>query len=367
MCHSDRPACSRPGFRRVLSSCLLSFALLSAHAAAGQASDTWFAFTEGEADEMSIGYRDAEGKVRIAPRFSSYITAKKFDDIIAVMEAENGEWKWKESYYLTKTGRRVGQGDMYTFDNAFDCENEGFIRFTRNGKTGLFDANGDIAIPAEYDSLSRAMNGRVLGLKNAQKHYQGEHYGWKGGEGVLLTTENKILIEPFDFFDDSLYFYEVVTSDRPIADPLRKQFRGVDGKFHAFIHLETEFRAWLKTALPDDFKKADLLRVTHESVAALTEGETENAVSKAQFVDKYYAAIHSKLASLEEAKYFIMRRRFSPDLPEERYFNNCREVKLWQYPILSIVIPRADSGQDTYFEFMRTEQGYILIDLQISG
>jgi hypothetical protein len=234
----------------------LCFALFACSVSlAGQGADTWFAFTESEADDALVGFKDAAGQIRIAPRFSPYMTsARKFDDIIAVgEEQENGKL---ESYYLTKRGRRVGHGEMHVLDNAFDCESEGFIRFTQNDRTGMFDAAGNIAIPAEYNALSRAMNGMVYGLKNARKKYHGEHYAWKGGEGLLLTTENKILIENFDVFDGDLDFYSLKVSDQPDASPLRKNFRGVEGKNYAFVSVEREFLAWLDIALPEDFSKA---------------------------------------------------------------------------------------------------------------
>lgn len=335
--------------------------LLFAHVAlAGQASDTWFAFTEGEADDALMGFKDAAGQVRIKPRFSPCMTtARKFDDIIAVMEEENGEWK--DSYYLTKSGRRVGHGDMHIFDNSFDCESEGFIRFTHDGKTGLFDAEGNIAIPAEYNALSRAMNGMVYGLKNAQKQHHGEHYSWEGGEGVLLTTGNETLIENFDFFDRDLDLYSLVVSDRPVANPRHKNFLGVDGKNYAFVSFEREFLAWLETALPDDFGKADLLRVTHEKIAELTRHGAMDSVSKEHFVDEYHVLIHSRLALLKEGKGFIMSEWSIPESLGETYSNNCREGKVWQYPVMDVVLSRADDRQDILV-FMRNERGYALID-----
>jgi hypothetical protein len=332
------------------------------------ASERWFAFTEGDGGENDrIGFRDAAGEVKIEPRFSLYMLVEKFDDIIAVMEVKNGEWDWENTYYLTKDGRRVGHGDMYVFDNAFDCENEGFIRFTQkeSGLTGLFDARGDIAIPAEYNALSIAMNGMVLGLRNARLKQYGEHSGWEGGEGVLLTTENKILIENISFwnFAEDLDFHSVLKGEQPDAHPLRKSFQGADGNFYAFISFEREFRAWLKTALPDNFSKADLLRVTHEKIGDLT-GETHLA-EKARFVEKYYAQLHSRLASLQEDNYYIGRGGFFSKLLGEKYFDNCRQEKDWQYPIMRVVIPRANNRQDS-FSFIRTGQGYELIDLQFA-
>ena len=47
----------------------------------------------------------------------------------------------------------VGKDSVYIFDNTPDCENEGFIRFRdhKTDKAGMFNRNGNIVIPAEYN------------------------------------------------------------------------------------------------------------------------------------------------------------------------------------------------------------------------
>lgn len=132
-----------------------------------QSNKLWTAFYNK--DTTAVGYKDQNGIVKIEPKFTVYSHATYFKNIIAVVE-ETQEGKWK-SYYLTKEGKVVGQDSLHVFDNGLDCETEDFIRFkdNKNDKTGLFDKNGAIAVPAIYNELSRVNNGMIIALIGAEK------------------------------------------------------------------------------------------------------------------------------------------------------------------------------------------------------
>jgi len=89
-------------------------------------------------DSELLGFKDHNGKIKIEPKFTGFTTAKKFDRIIAVMEENNG---CIETYYLTKSGKKVGKDQIYIFDNGPDCESDGFIRFRdkETDKVGMFN------------------------------------------------------------------------------------------------------------------------------------------------------------------------------------------------------------------------------------
>lgn len=156
--------------KRLLYICIFLFLNFSAVA---QSNDIWIAFWNK--DTTKIGFKDKNGNIKIEPKFSGFTTARKFENIIAVTEEKNGKW---ESYYLTKSGKIVGQDSLYVFDNGPDCENEGFIRFTdrKTDKMGMFNAEGKIVIPAEYSNLTKAKNGMFIGLKDAKKEISDEHF-----------------------------------------------------------------------------------------------------------------------------------------------------------------------------------------------
>ena len=65
--------------------------LLISSALLGQTSDPWFSFWNK--DTTLIGFKDQKGAVKIKPIFSGITNARRFDDIIAVMEENDGGWK----------------------------------------------------------------------------------------------------------------------------------------------------------------------------------------------------------------------------------------------------------------------------------
>jgi hypothetical protein len=135
----------------------------------GQDIGAWIAFWNK--DTTLIGFKDKSGKVKIEPRFvSGFTSAGLFENIIAAMEENSGGY---QSYYLTKSGKIFGKDSLHMFDNATDCESEGFIRF-RDKKTervGMFNRKGEVVIPAEYNELTRVGNGMTIALKGAEKSF----------------------------------------------------------------------------------------------------------------------------------------------------------------------------------------------------
>ncbi|MBK7632744.1 MAG: hypothetical protein IPJ23_19070 [Ignavibacteriales bacterium] len=161
-----------------------------------QNKDTWSAF-EDEATNFR-GFKDDEGNIKVEAKFLGFMLAPKFSDIVAVME------DIKTSYYLTRRGEKVGRDSLYIFDNSFDCESEGFIRFRdkENNTTGMFNSEGKVLIPAEYNYLSEVRNGLIVALKGAVKEYLNndstyEHLGWSNGIKYLIDTTNKILVKDY--------------------------------------------------------------------------------------------------------------------------------------------------------------------------
>lgn len=87
---------------------LLTFIILNS-SSYSQSSDVWTSFPNK--DTTLIGFKDKNGTIKIAPKFTGFTIAGKFENIIAVSEDENGKWK---SYYLTKQGKIVGRDSLYS-------------------------------------------------------------------------------------------------------------------------------------------------------------------------------------------------------------------------------------------------------------
>jgi hypothetical protein len=189
-----------------------------------QNKDVWVAFWNK--DSTLIGFKDKAGQIKIKPKFSNYMTAGRFKNIIGASE-EKG--KRTITYYLTKKGRIIGKGDLYIIDNSPDCESEGFIRFRDKitHKVGMFNSNGDIAIPADYDNLMPVRNGMIMALKGGHwdASQQSEHneFPWVGGKEILINTHNKVLLEKFPL-DEEVNFFSLVVSAHPDKSPIRQNF-----------------------------------------------------------------------------------------------------------------------------------------------
>jgi len=349
---------------RLLFICIFLFLNFSSFA---QNNDIWTSFPNK--DTTLIGFKDKNGVIKIEPKFTGFTTARKFENIVAVSEEKNGKW---ESYYLTKAGKIVGRDSLFVFDNSPDCENEGFIRFTdrKTDKMGMFNAEGKIAIPAEYSNLTKAKNGIFIGLKDASKVMDGEHFFWKGGKEFLIDINNKILIENFPYNDD-LNFYSLEKSKEPNKSPIRDSFLGVDGQYYSFINFDKEFKFWFENTLLKNLSKANLEKHSFDKIVYWKEPDGWINSSKDKFINQNYAYIKLKLEELKNPKtdYFVSSNGLNQFIFEsseyEMYFNNCNESKDWIYPVKSIVINpknKADLKQD-HFEFLRTENGYKLISV----
>ncbi|MFB3389417.1 WG repeat-containing protein [Flavobacterium sp. LAR06] len=345
----------------------LSYSLLA------QNNDTWISFWDK--DTTHIGFKDKNGNIKITPKFTRLTSAHKFDAIMAVSEDVKDSWK---SYYLTKSGKIVGLDSLYIFDNGPDCENEGFIRFRdpKTDKMGMFNAEGKIVIPAVYNNLTKARNGLIVALKGAiKKKFDDEHYGWTGGKEFLIDTNNKVLVENFEYENDyDLNFYSVQKSKTPTKDPVIQIFHGIDGQYYSFINYDKEFKLWLKNSLLSNLSKDNLAKHSFEKITYWKNPNGWINESKTKFIEQNYNLLKLKLQELnsEKTDYFISADGLNQFIFEAReyedYFNNCHESKEWQYPVKNIVITSKDSedfGQD-HFEFLRTENGYKLISISMS-
>ncbi|OXB06301.1 hypothetical protein B0A72_08060 [Flavobacterium pectinovorum] len=333
-----------------------------------QNKDTWISFWDK--DTTHLGFKDKSGNIKIEPRFMGFTIAHKFENIIAVSEEENENWK---SYYLTKTGKIVGRDSLYVFDNGPDCENEGFIRFNdpKTDKMGLFNGDGKIVIPAEYSDLTRVRNGMIIALKDAVKEKDGEHFFWTGGKEFLIDINNKILIENFGF-NDELNFYSLEKSKEKNPDPVRDNFLGVDGQYYSFINFDKEFKEWLKNILLTDLSKENLLKHSYDEITYWKKKDDDDGwitKPKEAFMKLNYKLIKAKLLELKSTNcdYHIFSESLNKFIFEadeyDQYFDNCRQAKDWINPVKNIVISpqnKNESGQD-HFEFLRTKNGYKLI------
>jgi len=265
----------------------------------------WLAFRDVNTD--LIGFKDQHGNTKVEPKYMGLTIAKKLDKIAVVMEQVNEQY---DAYYLTKFGKKVGRNKIYMFDNTPDCESEGFIRF-ENEETdtvGMYNAEGEIAIPAVYNSLTSVRNGLITALRNAKKDYwEGNehsgcnHYSWVGGEQLLIDTDNNVLVENFggDWKLD-LYSLKILPTSTPEAS--RRVFPGIDGNFYSFVDFEQEFEAWFQSVLLESLGKAKLIKNSHDEIYIWRQSSGWTKVPSIALINNNYALIKNILAPLKTKK-----------------------------------------------------------------
>lgn len=332
-----------------------------------QKNDIWVSFYNQ--DSTKIGFKDKLGNVKIEPKFIEISGNQRFENIIATIEEVGDVWK---GYYLTKYGKKVGENMLFMFDNAPDCENEGFIRFTdeKFEKTGLFDKDGNIAIPAEYSYVSKVKNGMVVALKGATKKSDGEHYFWIGGENFLLDVKNTVLIENFKI-EEELNFYSLEITKTSSKNPIRKYFLAKDGSYYSFVAYEKEFKQWLKNDLLSNLTTENLEKNSLNEIQFWDEKTDKwKKSTKKDFITANFQFLIKNLLASQNSKenYFSISglNSFMYEGPEfSEYYNNCGEAMDWKFPVVSVIINKTQGKilQQNTIEFLRTESGYKIIEV----
>jgi hypothetical protein len=342
-----------------------------------QQNSTWIAFWNK--NNTLIGFKDQAGKVKIAPSIDSWIKAIKFDCIIAVSKEENGKI---ESYYLTKNSRIVGRDSLYIFDNGPDCESEGFIRFRDKitHKVGLFNSKGDIEIPADYDDLTPVRNGMVIAAKggrwDASQLSEDNQYSWVGSKEMLIDVHNKILIAAFPY-NENLNFFSLIISQQADKNPIRQNFKAVDGEYYSFINFEKEFKLWLKDSLFNHLTKSKMPGILYKNITFWYKPKGWVTENKERFLQKNFRLISSELTALRSSKcnYEVFKEDLNPYIYNsnskefQKYYDNCGTSKSWIYPVETVVITHQaghNISQDQ-FGFLRTDVGYKLIEISITS
>lgn len=362
-----------------MKSLILSFLLiLIGLPAFSQADEKWTAFWDDSTQLM--GFKNSVGEVMIEPKFMGFTIARAFENVIAVMEENNGQY---EAYYLAKSGKKFGIDSLHIYDNGADCESEGFIRF-RDKKTdmvGMFDKNGNRGIPAIYNEVSRMQNGLIHALKGAKKEYwdsHGEagctHFSWKGGQHLLLNAKNQTLIADFKY-EGPLDLFNMQVQDEPSTEATKVSFKGVNGKYYVFTDIEKGFKHWLATALIPNLTLRKLEASSMDSLTFWQDPEGWITESKRTFLSRNIELINARLQSiqLENSDHFVSIGGLNPYMYQgdhfAKYYNTCGEAKETQYPVLNLIInhkTNADLEQD-HIEFLKTDAGYRLISVSINA
>lgn len=323
------------------------------------------------ADSTLVDYQDRQGKV-IVPLSLQAVSRipSSFDNIISVTEVNDQEEF--RSYFLTKTGRKVGNDSLYYFDNVPDCESEGFIRFydQANDLVGLLNAEGEIQIPAIYNGLGRVKNGMIPALKGAQRKRDspGDELSYfVGGKSMLIDTNNQVLIEDFPY-NDNLNFYQVSINGSMPEDSSWVKFNGKDGNTYAFMDYVKEFENVFPKLFSKEITAEQLIANSYDSIAYWNDDQNQWIFEDSP---KYMNRQVDKIKQLFESvidgskKYSTIKSSLNYFIFEsesyEKFLDQCGDSLDAKYPVLSLTVYVEFPTVGVTFEFLRTDEGYKLI------
>lgn len=347
-----------------------------------QEDNPWFSFK----DKMGlIGYKDINGTIKIKPKFVGFSRAKRFDDIIEVVEKTQSGY---DRYYLNKNGKKFGSNKLFTSQNTADCESEGYIRFQEikpkwlglsNKKLyGMFDKDGNVFLPAKYDFLSSVQDGFIITKQN--------------GKYDLINTKKEILIKdivksfintnldgkktsPSFFHINGLDFSTLIVSDQFLKNYARVYFEGVNGKLYSFIDRKMGGIEITKILRQIPIDKKILDGILYKNVYFIKNGNwiKEN---KKEFLKNNLEAIKKSLLMLkeEDKKYNIFFSHLDPNTYKDKefdiYFNNCKE-SYNKYPVLNLTIDYEIVNKKRkidHFKFLKiAKSGYKLIEVELKS
>jgi hypothetical protein len=172
-----------------------------------------------------------------------------------------------------------GRDSLWAFDFSYDVESEGFIRFSvgryedQTKRVGLYDWEGNVRIPANYNWLSIVRNGVLMGFEGGEYHLDGEYWFTKNDTAVLLDTNGNVLVDdPIEMkkIDRYIDFHSKRIVDQEESG--RVNIKMKDGRYLSFLNIRDELIAYLQQANFDDFLLDSLLL-------------NDNGISKSDFVN----------------------------------------------------------------------------------
>lgn len=145
----------------------------------------WKSFEDGEL----VGFKDAEGKVVLPPR---YQVAQEFTPGGMACVVEGDGW-------VCIDGNGVPLLRPFVFDNGPDEFSEGLARFVEGEKIGFHDEAGVKQIPARFSFAQPFADGRAAFCDGCTRRCEGEHCSMSGGKwGLIDKTGAEAVAASFD-------------------------------------------------------------------------------------------------------------------------------------------------------------------------
>lgn len=341
-----------------------------------QKDDHWYAFYNR--DSTKIGFKDAQGNLKIEPKFQPFMTSQVFVDVIAVTEEPSPNIS--ATYYLNKNGHTFGKDSVYIFDFEYAEMSDGKIKFKdyKNDKVGFFDANGKVVIPAMYNDTGDFHKGLAVIMKdairwcndnNSSSAENCEHYGWRNGKNFMINDKNEILFEIPEQTDYSFTIdYSKFKVNEEVDKEIYTNYKGSDGNLYSFYSPEKDFEKWLNTIFMVDFKKnKTVLPKYFYDLISVDDNDNpkENTAWKNHF-KKEYLQRNQKI--VDEIFQNLLNKKLKNNISSEKdlnylYFpeNILPKEDLRGHLVISFM-PRieTDYSGKNQFQFMKIGDGFLI-------
>jgi hypothetical protein len=334
------------------------------------------------------GYKDAQDKIKVPAKFSLLTHTGIFRNIVPVSEKTSKD-KFAH-YYLLKNGKKVGKDSIYTWDFTTDCESEEKIRFhdKQTDKVGFFDKNGQVVIPAVYNSAQPFYNGLALTIRKGKrmcydnKPYDEanpcEHWFWNGTTAII-NTKNQILVDSLQ--DDAIWhinFYSLKVGNQPLDTAIYVNLKGVNGQYYSFIDYDKEFKYWFRQSYLANLNAGSLQSNTFGSVMVDERHKKtgDRPMPSALFIKRYSAVLLKKMQVIKQGRHAadISREDLYSLLYEDAvfkpYYTDCGMPNNERYPVYRVMTDTFNKdnklASQESFIFLRTGKGYKLIGITIN-
>jgi hypothetical protein len=359
------------------------FGIFLYHGVDAQPKNKWYGFSDKKTN--LIGFKDAQGHIKIPAKFGGLTVACVFNNIVAVSEENSGKL-----YYLLKNGKKIGVDSLYTWDNAFDQEKENKIRLRvkKTDKVGFFNKDGRIVIPAIYNDARPFNNGLAIVVHDAKrecldggKYNQAnpcEHWYWAGKTAIIDST-NKIVADNIDVgqTENIGWFTLKITKSKPDTI-LYTSFESPDHRFYSFLNYEKEFKMWFYKNYLESLDYQKLSSNCYEELTVEDQSENKNRFyyTKKSFLKRYQISLLKKmqLISMNKVKTNIFKESLNSYTYYKRknfvkFFSEDGEPNQQKYPSFNVVSSYYGKNGELHqdqFLFIRTDSGYRLIEVALN-
>lgn len=343
----------------------------------------WYRF-EDHKKNLS-GYKDASGAVQVPAKFDGLTRAVVFRNIIAVNESATNS-----SYYLLRSGKKIGVDSLYVWNMTYDCEQEGKIRFRdlQTDKVGFFGKDGKVQIPATYNDARPFYNGLALVIHHGKRTCADgtpfdpkspcEHWAWDGVT-ALIDTNGHVVADSLDFMQTAnLNWYSLIRSSTPSTRNECVSFKAVQGGYYCFTSYEKEFEQWFYGQyLKNPDLSLGIYSFRQLSVEGLFSKTLRKFFKKDTFIKQYRNLVSGKMHAIkkEQVEIALMSEDLNPFIYDQTdfkpFYTDCGDANSAKYPVFDVVTSHYKKDKQIdyqeHFSFLRTGSGYRLIGIAIGS